>query len=506
LGPFNGGILRRYLKYALLAQFYFILALVYYNVLPTSFAILGESGILFVCGLLLLVYRGLVSLLQQNRALTCTVASFVAVLTVYMWFKNATFTTYFFDLGNFEQPLYMTLFGHQFFALNASPNVVQEVAYHVYIPTQNTTFLFTAEFSPMLILLLPFYAIYPSPMTLALLQNLALALPALLIYRMVEDEGKRLWVSLLYLGYAPLYFAAIWDFHTEVFFPLFLFLAVFFMKSNVKWFLASAVLFLSVNQAGPVLLVFFLPFVYQRTRNVKLVVFLGVMAITFVAANYAVSGYFLDSRLAVPSGGGIGSAVLSGIGGKAAYVALLLAPLLFVPVLSPLVVLPAGAWLAYAFLSNAPAFTSMPYQYSMIPAGFLFLGLVGTRWRVSRRHLKVGLVVSLCVFAVSWPWGGNPQAGTALPYSNPAYQRLDYYLQQIPANATVMASDSVFPHLANRLGTYFDPSFPPQWIVLYKNDSNLVFQEPYVRHYMQVASYTILEDDSLLLVARMNVG
>jgi len=503
---FSGRTARwRHLKYVLLAQFYVVLGLEFYYVLPASYPLLAGSGILFVCGLVLLVQRGLASLLKQNRVLTYSVAGFVGALTVYMYFRNATFTTHFFDLGNFEQPLYMTLFGHQFFVVNASPNVIKEQVLPWFVTGwPNSTFYFTADFSPMLILLLPFYAIFPNPVTLALVQNLALALPALLIFRVVEDEGRRLWVSLLYLGYAPLYFVAIWDFHTEVFFPLFLFLMVYFLKSNRRWFLASAVLFLSINQAAPVLLFLLLPYLYKKSRDPLLVGWLGVIAFLFIDAAYAVTGYFLDPRFAVPSGGGLLSAVFPGMGDKLTYLALLLGPLFFAPLLSPLAVLPAGAWLAFTFVKDFPPFYSIYYQYSMIAAGFIFLGLVGASRRVDPKLLKVGLVLSLCVFAASWPWTGNTQAGTDLPYSNPAYQKLQYYLAQIPANATVMASDSVFPQLANRVGTYFDPDFPPQWIILEKTDGNLAFQEPSVGRFMLEGSYTILENDSLLFVARMN--
>jgi hypothetical protein len=66
----------------------------------------------------------------------------------------------------------------------------------------------------------------------------------------------------------------------------------------------------------------------------------------------------------------------------------------------------------------------------------------------------------------------------------------------------VVASDSVFPQLANRVGTYFDPNFPPQWIIMDKADNNLGYQEPLVDHYLSSVHYTILENDSMLLVAR----
>jgi uncharacterized membrane protein len=331
-----------------------------------------------------------------------------------------------------------------------------------------------------------------------------IAFPALLIYRLVEDKTKRLWVSLLYLGYAPFYFAAIFDFHTEVFFPLFLFLTLYFLKTNAKWYYASLVLFVSVNQAGPLLLAFFLPYVYFRSRSFRMVLWPALIAVVFGTAAYATSGHFFDWRFMVPSGGAAASAVVSSLGSKLTYVMFLLAPLLFAPVLEPLALLPAMAWLAYVFLRNYFPFASILFQYNMLVAGFLFIGLIGTLKHVDSRMLKVGLIVSLLVFVASWPQSGGYVAGTELPFSNPAYQKLSSILTRIPPNATVMASDSVFPALANRMGTYFDPSFLPQWIVLEKSDNNFALQQPYVSYYLSRANYTILENDNLLFVATLN--
>lgn len=140
----------------------------------------------------------------------------------------------------------------------------------------------------------------------------------------------------------------------------------------------------------------------------------------------------------------------------------------------------------------------MVFQYSVTAAGFLFLGLIGASKHVNTKLLMVGLVISLCVFAASWPRSGNTPAGTERPYANPAYHELTAYVQQIPANATVMASDSVFPQLANRVGTYFDPNFPPHGIILDKTDNNLGYQEPLVAHCLSAVPFSILENDSLL--------
>lgn len=501
----SGIVSWKYLKYALLGQFYVILSLAFFYVLPASYPLLAASGILFLCGLLMIVHKGLISLLRQSTVLSVAFGCFVEALTLFMFFKYVTFTTHFFDLGIFMQPLYLTLYGHQLLATNASPTALQLVAVSpINLSAPNSTFMLTTVFSPLLLLLLPFYAIYPSALTLFIIQNVVIAFPAFLIFRLIEDKGKALWASLLYLGYAPLYFVALFDFHTEVFFPLFLFLAVYFMTTDSKWFYASVALFLSTNQAGPALLVFFLPYLYRKTKSIPMTAVPAAMAACFAGAAYVVTGQFIKSQFVLPSVGSAASSIISGLGGKLTYATLMFAPVLFLSLLELLATLPALAWLAYTLLRNYFPWTSILFQYNMLVAGFVFLGLVGAVKHVDAKVLKVGLVISLVVFVISWPQNIGYVAGNELPFGNPAYPQLSAVLRQIPPNATVMASDSVYPVLANRVGTYFNPNFPPQWIVLEKGDNNLFIQYPYVDYYMSVAHYTVLINNSMLFVAEMN--
>ena len=302
-----------------------------------------------------------------------------------------------------------------------------------------------------------------------------------------------------------MYYALINDFHTITFLPLFLFLMVYFMKKNTMMFYLSLLLFLSVNQAAPLLLFLFLPYIYWKTRNVNLVLFPALVAVLFMLAAYATMGGILgfqETPLVLPSSvGGLIASLTSNLPAKLTYVLYLSAPLLFLPFLEPLTILPAVGWLGYVFLKRVYfPFSYIQTQYDMIIVGFLFVAFIGSSRRIDSRIVKVGLFVSLIVLAATWSSAGGPFPATDTPYSNPAYQRLNSILSQIPSNATVMASDDVFPHVANSMNTYFTPTFPPQWIVISKTDRNLRYQLPYVTHCLSTATYTIIENDSILFV------
>lgn len=497
-------------KCLLLVQFYVVLALAFFYIVPDSIFVVGTSGVVFLFGLLLLVYRRLIPALLESQILFVAFLFFLLLSTDWMVFKQITFTTHFFDLGIIMQPLYSTLYGHQLFTVNASPDVLRGI---ISIPPNlagpDSTFLLKSSFSPIWFLLLPFYAVYPSAYTLFVVQGIVLGLPAFLLYRMVEEKGKALWVSLLWLGYTPMYYALVFDFHTEVLYPLFLFLLVYFMKRDTRLFYVSLLMFLAINQAAPLLLFLFLPYVYWKTRNARLVVFSALIAIAFILAAYAITGGVLQSSqgtsLVLPSSlSGLVATLSTSLSNHLNYVIYLLAPLLFIPLLEPLTILPAIGWMGYAFVRNYFPYTSIQFQYDVILAGFLFLAFAGASKKIDVRVIKVGLVVSLVVFAATWGSAGGQLAATDTPYSNPAYPSLNSIISQIPPSATVMASDNVFPHLANSMSTYFTPNSPPQWIVISKTDRNIGYQMPYINYFLSVANYKIIENNSVLFVAELS--
>ncbi|MBS7251787.1 MAG: DUF2079 domain-containing protein, partial [Candidatus Freyarchaeota archaeon] len=120
---------------------------------------------------------------------------FVAMYTVaFSYFtvvKHFAFQTYAGDLGIFEQSLWSTLKYGLFFY--NTPELSVHFAYH---------------FDPILYLLLPVYSIYPSPLTLLVLQSFFLSLGAIPIFWLAREEmgndRSGLVFATLYLLYPPL--------------------------------------------------------------------------------------------------------------------------------------------------------------------------------------------------------------------------------------------------------------------------------------------------------------
>jgi uncharacterized membrane protein len=95
---------------------------------------------------------------------------------------------------------------------------------------------FGVHLSPILFLILPFYWIIPATETSLVLQSFIVALAAIPIYRLAkENAGGRivgLVFALAYLMYPAIHFVNRYDFHVQVFLPLFFSCIIYYITKE----------------------------------------------------------------------------------------------------------------------------------------------------------------------------------------------------------------------------------------------------------------------------------
>lgn len=131
---------------------------------------------------------------------------------------------------------------------------------------------FAVHISPIYYLLLPFYYIFPSPITLQIGQAVALALgviPVVLLARHHKLSGKTtLLVTALYAAYPALTTGCFYDLHENCFLPLFLLLTfLFYEKKKFPFMYLSALCVLAVKEDAAVYLLLFALFVLVSERD-----------------------------------------------------------------------------------------------------------------------------------------------------------------------------------------------------------------------------------------------
>ena len=177
------------------------------------------------------------------------VICYTIILSYYAIAKYNAFNAYAWDLGIFNQSLWTTLHTKNFLFST------------VELFINPTGSFFGTHFSPILFLVLPFYALYSSPETLLVFQSAILALGAVPLYFFTKDalNNRVLAVafSLSYLLYPALHGVNSFDFHVQAFLPLFFFCLMYYLGKE-KWPHYFFFLFMSlfVAENVPVIMIF----------------------------------------------------------------------------------------------------------------------------------------------------------------------------------------------------------------------------------------------------------
>ena len=401
------------------------------------------------------------------------IIGFVTVLRHYLLFSCA------WDLGIFNQAFWSTING-RFFFYTVEPWIGES--------------FFAVHFSPILIFVVPFYAIYPHPETLLVLQSFVIALGVVPLYFLAKDklsQRSALLLSASYLINPLILVGNLYDFHFEAFIPVTLFSTIYFLeKRNLKLYTLSVLLSLMVHEYMAIFTILLM--VYEMATRMRSKEALRKIAV-YVILTVALSTLWLFSASAIRSSlrrpetesmtiispilndAGNPVALLRNLGydlpQKLLYVIMLLAPLLFTPLLSSYISL-SLPWLLFTFLLNYRPYYMLGYQYSLLIVPFVYVASIHGIRRARSGALKkmnlgrilmfsalAFLVLSLTLLPVQFLNLKRAEAGQEV-------------IRLIPENASVLATNNLFPHVSNRFEVWVLPSG---------------YTEPYPTYYTGVA-------------------
>jgi uncharacterized membrane protein len=387
-------------------------------------------------------------------------AIFVGVFVAQTFGLYRNFGTYGFDLGIYDQGTWLLS------------------RFHAPLVTVRGLNLFGEHASYILVLVAPLYHLWDDPRLLLVLQAVALAVPAWVVYRLgakhLRNPAAGLAVAVAYLAYPAMQWALTWQFHPETLAAGFLALAALAADGHrnrqMAIWLGLALLCredvgLAVAGFGGLLML-----TGQRVtgRRVLVAGLLWWLLATFLfipwangrqtnlfELNYGVTGIGPVSLLrALPSMAGRALATAlsnQGVG----YLLLVLVPLLALPLLSPKALLPVAPALFLNLAAVPPEQHQIRYQYLAIVAPLLAIGAVRGLQVIAqrRRALLAPALIALVVVALAMdqrygpaPWSHAKIVSTASP-ADAAKRRA---LAMIPAGAPVSAQFNLVTHLSHR--------------------------------------------------------
>jgi uncharacterized membrane protein len=402
-------------------------------------------------------------------SLGASIAAYVVYVSIHTIINHRSLGTAAFDLGIQENTIWNTLHGDLFFSSLMGGHYLGV----------HTSFV--------LLLVAPIYALAPSTETLLVLQALVLGLAALPLYLLarsiLEIEWQALMVAGIWLSHPAVGGANFYDFHPIAFSPLFLFTAAYFWW-NQRWrpFWVSIVLLLSVKEELSIIVILLgvVTLMSGNRRQGALLVAAGTTAFVvlqhvviphFAGGAHSYAWYYEDM---IPHGEGprglLTTVLLNPIftlefalaQPKLLYVFQLFAPLAFLPFFTARGVVLISYGLAATLLASRPPLHQIGFQYALT---LLALGCVGAllallRLTGDQRRRALAAAVMLAIltcfhYGMIWPrhhfTGGFHTID--FDYSEAdreRYRELLELVELIPVDATVIASETLVPHVSRR--------------------------------------------------------
>ncbi len=409
------------------------------------------------------------------------------------------------DLGIMDQAIWNTILGHLF----------QQTICNILNDTNCSSLQgisrFALHFEPILFPVSLLYFLWPSPKALQILQVLIVAsgaFPAFWLARLrLRNEWAGAAIALLYLLYPAQQNAVTFDFHAVTFTAALLLFTLYFMYTRKTiWLLLFAILSMACKEEIPLLIVFLglWSMLFQRRWRIGLA--LVLLAVFWSGLS------LLVMHLSSPTGYPLLASRYTYLGSNplqvaqtillhplhilkehvwehahATYLATLLAPAGYLPLLAPWVLILALPSLTLNLLSADPGMYSGIFQYnaelvpvlifSTIEAMVLIMWLVQrcqmaflpndtslTLPRRKARLLRGYILVALLIYVV-WSVVLVDFAHSAMPFAQDfRWPRLSehsamaqHFMALIPPTASVSAQTRLVPHLSQRLSIYLFP-------------------------------------------------
>ncbi len=447
---------------------------------------------------------------ERGTIILCfSIATYGIIFSILTILRYDAFNARAWDLGIFTQSLWTTLNANKFF-------------YHtceLFINPSGS--FFGVHFSPILFLVLPFYWIATTPVTLLVLQSFILPLAAVPIYKLAKEYAGGRVVGLVfaaaYLIYPATQYVNIYDFHVQAFLPLFFSFTIYYLTKE-NWLRYSFFMLLSLSCEEHAAWATFAIGIYiawkyrsQIASTIKERKPQGkILLVPFLTMTISVAWYwftlwqrdtfFPTNPAALPEF--LGAPNFSILGAKSPmeipvlvflrplnaiqalaydghikllYLLLLFGPLAFFSFRAPSALIPAIPWLGFSLLSQTQAHHILGHQYETYLVSFIFaaatFGLA--KYQKTTKDLKQisGFLkktarpryiatASLIFFLTVSPM--SPLVSYLFPnyltLSTGDHERiLSETINLVPPNASILTQDNIFPYVSHRVDAYVVP-------------------------------------------------
>ena len=451
----------------------------------------------------------------MNWTIVLLVVGFFAYLVSICYFSILRFTTFnaeYYDLGIMTQVVHNSSLG-RIFSMTLPETILNTTRGAVHL-------------DPLILITVPFYKIFPSPITLLIIQTAFLALGGILIYLIAKkiglDEKWSVLVSYCWWLYPPIEWSNMYDFHAVVLggvLMLGVVLADLSGKRNIGMLISLLVL-ISKEQAGLVVGMYYLFIWWQmgmkKKENLALLMWSMIAFIYALGAMFVViphlrggSHFALEryqySKVPLEFLGQIFSNIFNFTSIETGLVILLGGG--WIGLLGYIWMFPALPDLAINLLSQAEGMKGIYHHYSALTTPFVFLSIIfGLKKVLDKNFVSREVLATIFIIGILI----NSLLFSPLPYSkktdiNLINRRLSKESILLIKNwQSLLKSDEAKLSVTNRLAPHFAQRktlsrFPAgsegrvDYVMILKSDINSEWLEPA----KSVGAYLRLHNDKI---------
>ncbi len=391
-----------------------------------------------------------------------------------------------FDLGHMVQVVYNTLHGH-FFMLSSPeklPVLVSRASDH---------------FDISLLLLVPFFYIYPHVSLFLFIQSIVVALGGIFIYKFALDNKSSrsiaVFLTVIYLIMPGMLNALMFDYHPEVLASTFLLGSFYFLYKRKIYYSIPFILLalISKEDMGFILgtIGIYFTYVYIRElikdkskRNLIKVIFTTTLILISFSYSLIVIGCIVPlargghESMYLGSYGYLHGGVIAilthpwiifeqiDIAKTIGYTFALTAPVGFLNFLSPITLLALPEYLLDVLSSNH-ALQNIHFHYAATIEPFIMLGAIDTLFKL-KEYFEIKKIRIIYIFFIAFSfiamylYSPVPISRSYTNFFIPMYpakdiNELNYLARSIPVDAVVSAPNTVGVHFTQRENIYVYP-------------------------------------------------
>ena len=456
------------------------------------------------------------ALSKHQKVLLILIILYTVVLSTLTSLRHYCFQTFAFDFGIFVQIFWNSVNGNFMFTQPRG------------IPTSPRSFL-GVHVSPLLVLLLPIYAIIRTPYILLIIQSLFLAIPALFIYKIgIRELGKKddaLLFAIAYLIHPATLWSNWYDFHLEAFVPLFLAMTYYYYFSRDKVNLLTSIILLAATfEPAAIILFFFIIYVLIRELFLKMkkphqcwlirkkefifILGIGIFAVLYYLLSEKLMLSVWPERNVYEPAKIFGRIDYKALLVKLSYLLMLSAPLAFLSFYSPLELIPAMPYLFLAMTTDYEPYYTINWQYPALIVVPFFVSAIFSykREKNDKKKIAVAMLIFFLLFSPATPLMSQFSVYWSMPIPTMETYLKHQALSFVEKNATVLVQENIFSHLAEREVVYsIWPVYlePPEYIVVDVMNAFQFYHEPSLEPINQ-ALFRLVNDYDYGIIAVAN--